>query len=100
MRNRNPYSGDKVGGVLHCVGSEQLKGEVVNERDATLANIVVLMLCTLPFMVVVGGIALLLGQPSVSATLLLWLGMVILIVILFGAIAVRGLRNARHERDS
>ncbi len=72
----------------------------MNERDATLANIVVLMLCTLPFMVVVGAIALLLGQPSVSATLLLWVGMVILIVILFGAIAVRGLRNARHERNS
>ncbi len=51
-------------------------------------------------MVVVGGIALLLGQPSVSATLLLWVGMVIIIVILFGAIAVRGLRNARHERNS
>ena len=48
---------------------------------------VVLMLCTLPFIVLAAGIAILLGQPSLSVTLILWGSMVVLIVVFFGAIA-------------
>jgi hypothetical protein len=48
---------------------------------------VALMLCTLPFIVLAAGIAILLGQPSVSVTLILWGSMVVLIVVFFGAFA-------------
>ena len=48
---------------------------------------VILMLCALPFIVLAAGIALLLGQPSLSVTLILWGSMVVLIVVFFGAFA-------------
>ena len=48
---------------------------------------VVLMLCALPFIVLAAGIAILLGQPSLSVTLILWGSMVVLIVVFFGAFA-------------
>ena len=48
---------------------------------------VILMLCALPFIVLAALIAILLGQPSLSVTLILWGSMVVLIVVFFGAIA-------------
>ena len=48
---------------------------------------VALMLCALPFIVLAAGIAILLGQPSLSVTLILWGSMVVLIVVFFGAFA-------------
>jgi hypothetical protein len=48
---------------------------------------VALMLCALPFIVLAAGIAILLGQPSLSVTLILWGNMVVLIVGFFGAFA-------------
>jgi hypothetical protein len=53
----------------------------------TLKDIVVLVLCTLPFIVLVSPIALLLGQPSLSVTLVLWGSMVFIILLAFGAFA-------------
>jgi hypothetical protein len=48
---------------------------------------VALMLCALPFIVLSALIAILLGQPSLSVTLILWGSMVVLIVVFFGAFA-------------
>jgi hypothetical protein len=59
----------------------------VKGKGITLEDVVVLMLCTLPFILLVGVIALLLGQPSPSVTLVLWGSMVVLILIFFGAFA-------------
>jgi membrane protein implicated in regulation of membrane protease activity len=69
-------------------------------RDTTFFDMVVLMLCTLPYVVFAGAIALLLGQPSISATMWLWASMVVLILVLLGAIAVWRLRNRRHRGNS
>jgi len=57
---------------------------------------VVLMLCALPFIVIAAPIAILVGQPSVSLTLILWSSMVVLIVFFFGAFAWK-LRNHRRQ---
>ena len=48
---------------------------------------VALMLCALPFIVLSALIAILLGQPSVSLTLILWSSMVVLILVFFGVLA-------------
>jgi hypothetical protein len=48
---------------------------------------VALMLCALPFIVLSALIAILLGQPSLSVTLILWGSMVVLILVFFGAFA-------------
>ena len=53
----------------------------------TLEDIVVLVLCPLPVIVLVSPIALLLGQPSLSVTLVLWGSMVVIILLAFGAFA-------------
>ena len=58
---------------------------------------VVLVLCTLPFIVVAAGIAVLLGQPSLSVMLVLWGSMVVLIVIFFGAFAWKLRRRSRQS---
>jgi hypothetical protein len=59
------------------------------EKGKRLLDLVVLMLCSLPFIVLVSPIALLLGQPSPTVTILLWVGMVVLILVLFGVLAWR-----------
>jgi hypothetical protein len=62
-------------------------------------NTLVLMLCTLPFVVIAAGIALLLGQPSLSLTLTLWGGMVFAIMVFFGALPRSSLpRSAKGTR--
>ena len=63
-------------------------------------NTVVLMLCALPFIVVAAGIALLLGQPSFSLTLILWGSMVALILVFFGALAWKLRDPQRHGTGS
>ena len=65
-------------------------------KGTTPVDIVVLVLCTLPFIVFAAGIAVLLGQPSLSVTLVLWGSMVVLIVIFFGAFAWK-LRNRSRQ---
>jgi cytochrome c-type biogenesis protein CcmH/NrfF len=59
---------------------------------------VVLVLCTLPFILVAAGIAVLLGQPSLSLTLVLWGTMVALIVIFFGAVAWKSRKRSRQSQ--
>ncbi len=61
----------------------------MNEKGKTLEDLVVLLLCALPFIVLVGPIAVLLGQPSPTRIILVWLGMVVLILALLGAFAWR-----------
>jgi hypothetical protein len=61
---------------------------------------VVLMLCALPFIVLAAGIALLLGQPSVSLTLILWDSMVVLILFFFGTLAWKLRDRQRHGTGS
>ena len=65
-------------------------------NGTTPGDTVILVLCTLPFIVVAAGIAVLLGQPSLSLTLVLWGTMVVLIVIFFGAVAWK-LRNRSRQ---
>jgi hypothetical protein len=70
---------------------------LVKVKGTTLMDIVVLVLCTLPFIVLTAAIALLLGQPSLSVTLVLWGNMVVLIVIFFGAFAWKLRKRSRQS---